>query len=98
MFLCLSVRIGENASFLEKEPQYISGLPLQLFVYLTDTMLDAFEWQQSQIMEHVVKTLGWFDLQLYQSPSGYDASNSNIYLTQQTADYHKKNEENAKLK
>lgn len=78
--------------------QTSEGLSLQLFVYLTDTMLDAFEWQQSQIMEHVVKALGWFDLQLYQSPSGYDTSNSNIYLTQQTADYHKRNEENAKLK
>lgn len=78
--------------------QTSEGLSLQLFVYLTDTMLDAFEWQQSQIIEHVVKALGWFDLQLYQSPSGYDTSNSNIYLTQQTADYHKRNEENAKLK
>ena len=78
--------------------QTSEGLHLQLFVYLTDTMLDAFEWQQSQIMEHVVKALGWFDLQLYQSPSGYDASNNNIYLAQHTADYHKRNEENAKLK
>lgn len=78
--------------------QTSEGLPLQLFVYLTDTMLDAFEWQQSQIMEHVIKAMGWFDLQLYQSPSGYDASNSNIYLTQQTADYRKKSDENARLK
>lgn len=78
--------------------QTSEGLPLQLLVYLTDTMLDAFEWQQSQIMEHVIKAMGWFDLQLYQSPSGYDASNSNIYLTQQTADYRKKTDENARLK
>lgn len=78
--------------------QTSEGLPLQLFVYLTDTMLDAFEWQQSRIMEHVIKAMGWFDLQLYQSPSGYDASNSNIYLTQQTADYRKKTHENARLK
>lgn len=78
--------------------QTSEGLPLQLLVYLTDTMLDAFEWQQSQIMEHVIKAMGWFDLQLYQSPSGYDASNSNIYLTQQTADYRKKPDENARLK
>lgn len=78
--------------------QTSEGLPLQLLVYLTDTMLDAFEWQQSQIMEHVIKAMGWFDLQLYQSPSGYDASNSNIYLTQQTADYRKKSDENARLK
>lgn len=78
--------------------QTSEGLPLQLLVYLTDTMLDAFEWQQSQIMEHVIKAMGWFDLQLYQSPSGYDASNSNIYLKQQTADYRKKTDENARLK
>lgn len=78
--------------------QTSEGLPLQLLVYLTDTMLDAFEWQQSQIMEHVIKAMGWFDLQLYQSPSGYDASNSNNYLTQQTADYRKKTDENARLK
>ncbi len=74
------------------------GMPLQLFAYLTDTLLEAFEWQQSQIMEHVVKALGWFDLQLYQSPSGYDASNSNIYLTRQTADYRRNTDDKAKLK
>ena len=68
------------------------GLPLQLYVYLTDTTLDAFEWQQSLITEHVIKAIGWFDLQLYQSPSGYDASNSNIYLSDKAADYHKKEE------
>lgn len=78
--------------------QTSDGLPLQLFVYLTDTMFDAFEWQQSKVMEHVIKAMGWFDLQLYQNPSGYDASNSNIYLTQQTANYRKKSEDNARLK
>ena len=78
--------------------QTSDGLPLQLFVYLTDTMLDAFEWQQSKVMEHVIKAMGWFDLQLYQNPSGYDARNSNIYLTQQTANYRKKSEDNARLK
>lgn len=74
------------------------GMPLQLFAYLTDTLLDAFEWRQSEIMEHVVKAMGWFDLQLYQSPSGYDASNSNIYLTKQSADYRRNTDDNAKLK
>lgn len=74
------------------------GLPLQLFAYLTDTAFDAFEWQQSLIMEHVVKAMGWFDIRLYQSPSGYDTSNNNVYLAQETADYRKKTEDNAKLK
>lgn len=94
-----------NNQYVSQQPRLIvrwleqtdKGMPLQLFVYLTDTMIDVFEWRQSQIMEHVIKALGWFDLQLYQSPSGYDASNSNIYLTQQSADYRKKTEDNAKL-
>ena len=95
-----------NNSNVSQQPRLIvrwleqtsDGLPLQLFVYLTDTMLDAFEWQQSKVMEHIIKAMGWFDLQLYQNPSGYDASNSNIYLTQQTANYRKKSEDNARLK
>ena len=74
-----------------------NGMPLQIFAYLSDTMLDAFEWRQSQIIEHIVKAMGWFDLQLYQSPSGYDTSNSNLFITQQAADYRKKNEDKAKL-
>lgn len=74
------------------------GMPLQLFVYLRDTMFDAFEWQQSLIMEHVIKSMGWFDLQLYQSPSGYDASNSNVFLASHEADYHKKEKDNAHVR
>lgn len=68
------------------------GMPLQIYAFITDTALEPFEWQQSQIMEHVVKAMTWFDLQLYQSPSGYDASNSNIYLSPREADYKIKKE------
>lgn len=74
------------------------GMPLQLFVYLRDTMFGAFEWQQSLIMEHVIKSMGWFDLQLYQSPSGYDASNSNVFLTSHEAEYHKNEKDNAHVR
>ena len=65
------------------------GMPLQLYAFITETSLASFEWQQSQIVEHTIKSLEWFDLQLYQSPSGYDASNSNIYMTQKEATYRK---------
>lgn len=67
------------------------GMPLQIYAFITDTKLAQFEWQQSQIIEHVIRSLEWFDLQLYQSPSGYDASNSNIYLTDKEATYRKMN-------
>lgn len=63
------------------------GLPLQLYVFLTDTGIMPFEWQQSLIIEHFVKALSWFGLQLYQKPAGYDAINNNIHIMQQEADH-----------
>lgn len=65
------------------------GMPLQLYIFITETSFESFEWQQSQIVEHTVKSLEWFDLQLYQSPSGYDASNNSVYLTQKEVTYRK---------
>lgn len=63
-----------------KEPVE-SGVPLQLYVFLTDTTLPAFEWQQSQIIEHIMKSIRWFGLRLYQLPSCYDAFNDSLQLT-----------------
>lgn len=71
------------------QEQTNEGMPLQLYAFITETSLAPFEWQQSQIIEHTIKSLEWFDLQLYQSPSGYDASNSNVYLTPKEATYRK---------
>ena len=49
-----------------------SGLPLQVYAFIMDTSVTAFEWQQSQIIEHIVESLDWFGLRLYQNPSSYD--------------------------
>lgn len=68
-----------------------SGLTLQVYAFLLDSKLAAFEWQQSRIMEHIVESMGWFGLRLYQSPSAYDAGNSNIYIAKAPADYKIKN-------
>lgn len=65
------------------------GMPLQVYAFITDSTLAQFEWQQSQIIEHIIKSLDWFGLRLYQSPSAFDVSNSNIYLTKEPADYRK---------
>ena len=68
------------------------GMPLQIYAFIIDSSLTPFEWQQSQILEHVIKAMTWIDLRLYQSPSGYDASNSNVYLSSKEADYKIKEE------
>lgn len=64
-----------------------SGIVFQVYAFLIDSELSAFEWQRSQIIEHILKSMSWFGLRLYQSPSAYDASNSNIYMAQAPATY-----------
>ena len=66
-----------------------SGLPLQVYAFITESGLSAFEWQQSQIIEHIIESQVWFGLRLYQSPSAYDVSNSNVHLTEESATYRK---------
>lgn len=75
--------------FVTWEEQTSEGLPLHIHLFINDTKWEAFEWHQSEITEHVIQSLEMFNLQLYQSPSGYDASNSNIYLTETEANYRK---------
>lgn len=65
------------------------GLPLQVYAYIIDSDFAPFEWYQSQIIEHIVESLSWFDLQLYQSPSGYNVSNGNVTLVENKANYRK---------
>ena len=66
------------------------GMELQVYAFIVDSSLAAFEWQQSQIIEHIIKSMDWFGLRLYQSPSAFDVSNSNIYLAKESATYYKK--------
>ena len=75
--------------FVTWKEQTKEGLPLHIHIFINDTKWEAFEWQQSEITEHIIQTLDMFNLQLYQSPSGYDASNSNIHLTNVKANYRK---------
>ena len=75
--------------FVTWEEQTSEGLPLHIHLFINDTKWEAFEWHQSEITEHVIQSLEMFNLQLYQSPSVYDASNSNIHLTETEANYRK---------
>lgn len=80
--------------WLEQVPE---GMPLQVYAFITDTTLAPFEWQQSQIIEHIIESMAWFHLQLYQSASGYDASNSNITLVNEVANYRRNIDKNGKI-
>lgn len=64
-----------------------NGIPMQIYAFLTDISLEPFEWTQSSIIEHVLESMKWFNLRIYQSASAFDVSNSNIYLSSQEAKY-----------
>lgn len=80
--------------WLEQVPE---GMPLQVYAYVTDRELAAFEWQQSQVMEHIIEALAWFNLRLYQSPSGYDASNGNVAMVEESVNYRRKLKDNGEI-
>lgn len=58
-----------------------NGLALQLTGFINDSNAAAFEWQQSLIVEHVIQSVYWFGLRLYQTPSSFDTSSSTIYIS-----------------
>ena len=59
-----------------------NGMIIQMLAFIKDTNMSAFEWQQSLIVEHVIQSLKWFGLRLYQSPSSYDSKSSTIYISE----------------
>ena len=71
--------------------QHDSGMVLEVYAFLVDSELSAFEWQQSLIIEHIVASMAWFGLRLYQSPSAFDSGNSSIYMTDTPSTYKMEN-------
>ena len=71
-----------NHPYVSQEPRLVvrwleqkeTGLPLQIYGFIMEGGVLAYEWQQSQIIEHIVEALDWFGLQLYQRPSSHDVS------------------------
>ena len=72
-----------NHPYVSQEPRLVvrwleqkeTGLPLQIYGFIMEGGVLAYEWQQSQIIEHIVEALDWFGLQLYQRPSSHDVIN-----------------------
>lgn len=52
--------------------QVEKGMPLQVYAHLLDSGFTSFEWQQSLIMEHIVESMDWFGMRMYQSPTSQD--------------------------
>ena len=54
--------------------QVENGMPLQVYAHLLDCGFSSFEWQQSLITEHIIESMGWFGMRMYQSPTSHDVN------------------------
>lgn len=80
-----------NHEYVSQQPRMVvrwkeqleGGMPLEIYAFITQTSLAAYERQQSQIIEHFIEALDWFGLRLYQRPAAFDLNNKNVYLSQE---------------
>lgn len=69
-----------NHPHISQQPQLIvrwleqteNGMPLQIYAFIIDSTLASFEWQQSQIIEHIIVSTNWFGLYLYKKTRYYN--------------------------
>ncbi|HRX15316.1 MAG TPA: mechanosensitive ion channel [Spirochaetota bacterium] len=53
-------------------PPSEKGLPLQLYVFTNDTNWVNYEEIQADIFDHILAAASWFDLKIFQNPTGND--------------------------
>lgn len=51
------------------------GIPMQVYAFINEPKLIDYEKVQSSITEHILLSMSWFGLSLYQRPSGEDVAN-----------------------
>lgn len=68
--------IDKNSIFLVRQKQANNhGIPIEIYVFTNTSEFVAFENIQSDIFDHIYASIGYFDLRMYQSPSGSDITN-----------------------
>jgi miniconductance mechanosensitive channel len=66
----------ENLPFLihSLEPS-ANGLPIEIYVFARTTVWEQYELIQAQIFDHLIAAANYFDLRLFQQPTGTDFNN-----------------------
>src|SRR5690606_11751062 len=65
--------IHKDMTFLVRQLQPTAqGLPIELYVFTTDTRWAVYEGIQADIFDHLLAAVPEFGLRVFQDPSGYD--------------------------
>lgn len=66
-------KINENMTFLVRQlPASENGLPIEIYVFSNDNKWVNYENIQSDIFDHLIAATNYFDLRIFQNPSGHD--------------------------
>lgn len=66
-------KISDDMTFLVRQlPPESQGLPIEIYVFSSDTVWENYEDIQSDIFDHFLATIGRFDLAVFQQPTGRD--------------------------
>jgi miniconductance mechanosensitive channel len=66
-------KIHKKMTFLVRQLEPgADGLPLEIYVFSNDQVWANYEALQSDIFDHLIAILPYFDLRVFQQPSGYD--------------------------
>ncbi|MBD3299692.1 MAG: mechanosensitive ion channel [candidate division Zixibacteria bacterium] len=68
-------KINPELTFLIRQlPPGEHGLPLEIYVFSNDQVWANYEAIQADIFDHILSVVPFFDLRVYQLPSGYDVA------------------------
>ncbi|MCI5165944.1 MAG: mechanosensitive ion channel family protein [Candidatus Electrothrix sp. GM3_4] len=66
-------KLDKKMTFLVRQLKPGStGLPLEIYVFSNDQVWANYESLQADIFDHMISILPYFDLRVFQEPSGYD--------------------------
>ncbi|CAK8724550.1 Miniconductance mechanosensitive channel [Candidatus Electrothrix laxa] len=66
-------KIHKKMTFLVRQLKPSStGMPLEIYVFSNDQVWANYEALQADIFDHLISILPYFDLRIFQEPSGYD--------------------------
>jgi miniconductance mechanosensitive channel len=66
-------KIHQNMTFLVRQlPPGEHGLPIEIYVFSNDQVWANYEAIQADIFDHILAVIPWFELRVFQRPSGAD--------------------------
>jgi miniconductance mechanosensitive channel len=78
-YLAQNPNINTNMTFMVRQLQpNESGLPIEVYAFSKEKKLEDFEDVAADIFDHLLAAVPYFELEIFQSPSGSDFRHSDI--------------------